>query len=88
MPNTFTPNGDGKNDVFRIMTKGNQELSSFIIMDRWGKRVFETVNQYEAWDGSYNGEPQDIGTYNYFLRYRCTGSKEIMEMKGDVILLR
>lgn len=88
MPNTFTPNGDGKNDVFRMVTKGNQEISSFVIMDRWGKRVFETVNQYEAWDGSYNGEPQDIGTYNFFLRYRCADSKEIMEMKGDVILLR
>jgi gliding motility-associated-like protein len=88
LPNTFTPNGDGKNDVFRMVTQGNQELSSFIIVDRWGKRVFETINQYEAWDGSYNGEAQDMGTYHYYLRYRCAGTKEIMEMKGDVILLR
>lgn len=88
LPNVFTPNGDGKNDVFKIVTKGNQELSTFIIMDRWGKRVFETINQYEGWDGSFNGEAQDIGSYSYYLRYRCADSREIMEMKGDVILLR
>jgi gliding motility-associated-like protein len=88
LPNTFTPNGDGRNDVFRMVTKGNQEISVFIIMDRWGKRVFESINQYEGWDGSYNGEAQDMGTYQYYLRYRCADSKEIVEMKGDVILLR
>jgi gliding motility-associated-like protein len=88
LPNVFTPNGDGKNDVFRMVTKGNQQLSIFVIMDRWGKRVFESVNQYETWDGSYNGEPQDIGTYQYYLRYKCIDSKEIMELKGDLILLR
>lgn len=88
LPNTFTPNGDGKNDVFRMVTKGNQEISAFIIMDRWGKRVFESINQYEPWDGSFNGEPQDIGTYQYYLRYRCADNNEIVEMKGDVILLR
>jgi gliding motility-associated-like protein len=88
LPNTFTPNGDGKNDVFRMVTNGNQEISVFIIVDRWGKRVFESVNQYEAWDGSFNGEAQDIGTYQYYLRYRCADTKEIVEMKGDVILLR
>ncbi len=88
LPNVFTPNNDGKNDIFKIVTKGNQELSTFIIMDRWGKRVFETVNQFEGWDGSFNGEAQDIGNYSYYLRYRCADTKEIMEMKGDVILLR
>ena len=88
MPNTFTPNGDGKNDVFRMVTQGNHEISVFMIMDRWGKRVFESINQYEAWDGSFNGEAQDMGTYQYYLRFRCADSQEIVEMKGDVILLR
>ena len=88
LPNAFTPNGDGKNDVFRMVTKGHQELSVFQVMDRWGKRVFETLDQQEAWDGTFNGEAQDIGTYHYYLRYRCADSKEIVEMKGEVILLR
>ncbi len=88
MPNTFTPNGDGKNDVFRMVTQGNHEISVFMIMDRWGKRVFESINQYEAWDGSFNGEAQDMGTYQYYLRFRCADSQEVVEMKGDVILLR
>jgi gliding motility-associated-like protein len=88
LPNAFTPNGDGKNDVFRLVTKGHQEIAVFQVMDRWGKRVFETVNENEAWDGTFNGEAQDIGTYKYYLRYRCADSKETIEMKGDVILLR
>lgn len=57
-------------------------------MDRWGKRVFESVNQNEGWDGTFNGEAQDMGTYKYYLKYRCADSKEMVEMKGDVILLR
>ena len=81
-------NGDGKNDVFRMVTKGNQQISVFQVMDRWGKRVFETVNQHEGWDGSYNSEPQDLGTYQYYLRYKCADSGETVEMKGDVILVR
>ena len=88
LPNAFTPNGDGKNDVFRIVTKGNQQIGVFQVMDRWGKRVFETVNREEGWDGTFNGEAQDIGTYQYYLKYRCADSNEIIEMKGDVILLR
>jgi gliding motility-associated-like protein len=88
LPNAFTPNGDGKNDVFKLVTKGHQEIAVFQIMDRWGKRVYESVNDQEAWDGTFNGEAQDIGTYKYYLRYRCADSKETIEMKGDVILLR
>ena len=88
LPNAFTPNGDGKNDVFRIVTKGNQQIGVFQVMDRWGKRVFETVNREEGWDGTFNGEAQDIGTYQYYLKYRCADSNETIEMKGDVILLR
>ena len=88
LPNAFTPNGDGKNDIFRLVTKGNQEISAFQVMDRWGKRVFESVNQNEGWDGTFNGEAQDMGTYKYYLKYRCADSKEMVEMKGDVILLR
>jgi gliding motility-associated-like protein len=88
LPNAFSPNGDGKNDVFRMVTRGNQEISSFIVVNRWGIVLFETADQHEGWDGTYKGEAQDIGTYKYYLKYKCADSKEMTEMKGDVILLR
>jgi gliding motility-associated-like protein len=88
LPNVFSPNNDGKNDVFRMVTKGHQTIKRFIIVNRWGKTVFDTADQNEGWDGSFNGEPQDIGTYQYYLKYECAEGGELMEMKGDVTLLR
>jgi gliding motility-associated-like protein len=88
LPNAFSPNGDGKNDGFRMLTKGRQTLSKFVIVNRWGEIVFETADQYEAWDGTHKGEAQEIGTYQYLLRYRCAEGGDVIEKKGDVILLR
>ncbi|MBL7719553.1 MAG: hypothetical protein JNL72_12000, partial [Flavipsychrobacter sp.] len=45
-------------------------------------------NQHEGWDGSYLGEAQDIGTYHYYLRYKCADNGETVEMKGDVTLIK
>lgn len=88
LPNAFTPNADGSNDIFRIVTKGHQQIKVFMIVDRWGKIIFETANQYEGWDGSYHGEAVDLGNYQYYLKYVCEDSKETVEMKGDVMLIR
>lgn len=89
LPNAFTPNNDGTNDLFRIVTAGNHAVYNFRIVNRWGQVVFETTNESTGWDGTYKGEPQDPGTYHYFLRYRCTeGQDHTVEQKGDLILLR
>jgi gliding motility-associated-like protein len=87
LPDAFTPNGDGRNDKFRIITNGNQEISKFIVVNRWGEVVFETTNQGEGWDGTFKGKPVEIGTYFYYLRYNCNDEKDI-ERKGDLILMR
>lgn len=87
IPDAFTPNGDGRNDVFRIISKGNQSVKQFIIVNRWGQRVFQTTNQYQGWDGRLNGVMQDMGTYSYYIRYTCTDGRTL-EKKGDVILLK
>lgn len=86
-PNAFTPNKDGKNDVFRPVTKGNQIIKTFFVTDRWGQKVFETVNPQVGWDGKYNGADQDLGTYYYFIRYVCANGK-VFEEKGEVLLIR
>ena len=86
LPNAFTPNGDGKNDIFRPITQGNHAIKQFLIVDRWGKKVYESTKIKEGWNGTLNGEDQDIGTYYYIFRYICEG--KTMDLKGEVILVR
>lgn len=86
-PSAFSPNDDAKNDRFRILTHGNTEKFEFSIYNRWGKRVYWSFNPEESWDGSYKGEPCEMGTYYYYLKARClTGYEE--EQKGELMLLR
>jgi len=85
-PNAFTPNGDTHNDVFRPMFNGYHRFHSFIIVNRWGQTVFESNTTDQSWDGTFNGVPQDIGVYYYYLKYDCGGAT--MEAKGDVTLIR
>lgn len=87
MPNAFSPNSDGRNDYFRPITRGHQQIAAFRVMNRWGQTVFETLQQDKGWDGTLGGVPQEVGTYMYFLRYRCADG-EFYEKKGEVILLR
>jgi len=85
-PNAFTPNGDTKNDVFRPLFNGYHNFHYFRIANRWGQTVFESSNSLPAWDGTFNGVPQDIGIYYYYIQYDCGGST--VEAKGDVTLIR
>lgn len=85
-PNAFTPNGDHKNDVFRPVTIGNHTVHEFRIVNRWGQTVFESANEKGAWDGNFNGVPQDLDVYFYYFKYECDG--KIMEQKGEVNLIR
>ena len=85
-PNAFTPNGDGKNDVFRPLFSGYHNFHFFRIANRWGETIFESENSLPAWDGTFNGVAQDIGTYFYYIQYDCGGNT--IEAKGDVTLIR
>jgi gliding motility-associated-like protein len=85
-PSAFTPNGDGKNDVFRPIFSGFHRFHSFRIANRWGQTIFQSNDNGPKWDGTYNGVPQDMGTYYYFIKYDCGG--KTMEASGDVTLIR
>ena len=87
LPDAFTPNGDGKNDIFRIRSSGFQLLYKFVIMNRWGQKIFETSDQNQGWDGYFNNKPQDPGMYSYYIKYKCT-DKEEFEKTGNFILIR
>lgn len=81
IPNVFTPNGDGKNDVFIVGGVGMQTYSA-TIYDRWGKKVFESTNIQQSWDGK---GAQD-GTYYYIITAQSINGKEFDE-KGYLLLL-
>ena len=89
IPNAFSPNNDGKNDVFRLRYKGDVHIIDFSIYDRFGERVFHLENQDGAWDGKYKGVPCELGTYYYFIKFNCgILLDKVQFMKGDVTLVR
>ncbi|OSZ78412.1 hypothetical protein CAP35_09190 [Chitinophagaceae bacterium IBVUCB1] len=90
-PSAFSPNSDGKNDLFRMIPRPggeqrNLDLRSLKVVNRYGQIVFETADERRGWDGTLNGKPQDMGSYFYYINYRCDG--KILEEKGEFILVR
>lgn len=87
-PNAFTPNGDKRNDLFRPIRDGRQDIVTFRIVNRWGQTVFESGStDTEGWDGTFAGKAQDMGVYQYYIKYKCLDGL-FYEMKGDVTLIR
>jgi gliding motility-associated-like protein len=85
LPNAFSPNKDGNNELFFIMNPSDIQLIELKIYNRYGENVFNTKDIMQAWDGYYNGLALGIGTYYYTIRYKCNGEQVI---KGSVELLR
>lgn len=85
MPNAFTPNADGVNDVFRPLHNQSVSINSFKIFNRWGRMVYEGTT---AWDGRYNGEEQPREVYFFVVEYTELGQDEAKVMAGDVTLVR
>jgi gliding motility-associated-like protein len=86
VPNAFSPNGDGVNDVVKIEGKGIIELT-FRIFNRWGEMVFETRDKNIGWDGIYKGVLQEIETYTYTAdAVLVNGDKKLL--RGNITLLR
>lgn len=87
VPTGFTPNNDGKNDIFKISKLTFQNLVSFSVYNRWGQEVFMTNNKDAGWDGTYNGVPQDMGVYNWVIVVgHVDGTNKVY--KGNVTLIR
>jgi len=87
MPNAFTPNGDGRNDVFGLTNAKFQKLLRFEIYNRYGQQVFTTTDPMSGWDGNYKGGPCDQGVYQYIITVELP-NKEKKTYKGDITLLR
>lgn len=86
VPNTFTPNGDGNNDVLFVRGRAVERLE-FMIFDRWGEKVFETTDQGTGWDGTYGGKPVDPAVFVYHLTAYCVDGQRFFT-KGNVTVVR
>ncbi|CAL1519206.1 gliding motility-associated C-terminal domain-containing protein [Chitinophaga sp. MM2321] len=87
VPNAFTPNGDGLNDIFRIVNYHGQQLQDFSIFNRWGELIYHTTNPAAGWNGTYRNVPQPIGSYVYMIRYlNMDGIQRLL--KGTITLTR
>ncbi|MEI7801122.1 MAG: PKD domain-containing protein [Bacteroidota bacterium] len=87
VPNAFTPNGDGKNDVFHLDGKGISELHYLRIYNRWGQLVFETKSFNSSWDGRVNGKKSEPEVFDYYLEAVCT-TGETIRKQGNITLIR
>lgn len=86
LPNAFTPNEDGENDVLYVRGKNVREMT-LRIYDRWGEKVFESHSQENGWNGTYKGEELEPDVYAYYLEVTCVGGEEFFE-KGNITLIR
>ena len=87
IPKAFSPNGDHLNDRFSINFQCQIENFQLQIYTRWGEKVYESVNQYQNWDGSYHGNTLPDGTYIYRLEYKKAGLNSIPNVTTGMLVL-
>jgi len=86
LPEAFTPNGDGHNDILYVRG-GPFKQMDFTVYNNWGNVIFHTNTQSQGWDGSYGGQPQPGGSYVWILVGE-TIDNQAVKKKGDVTLIR
>ncbi len=87
VPKSFTPNGDGINDILYPYIAGIKTFHYFRILNRYGKLLFETKNQDNGWDGKVNGVQQPMGVY-FWVAEGVAADGSIVQKSGQILLLR
>jgi gliding motility-associated-like protein len=87
VPNAFTPNGDGHNDVLKVYAPGIRDFKYFEVFNRWGQQVFSTANAGIGWDGMIGGQLSPMGTY-VWVALGLDFQGRAVQRKGTVILIR
>jgi gliding motility-associated-like protein len=86
VPNVFSPNGDGENDVLFVRGEGIQYIE-FIIYNRWGEQIFITNDINNGWDGTYKGKMCDPAVFTYLVNATFTNGEKVVK-SGNVTLVR
>jgi len=86
IPNSFTPNGDGRNDVMQVYGSGLRSLR-FMVFNQWGQKISESANQANVWDGRHKGDLQPSGVYMYVAEIITRDGNKVIR-KGSINLIR
>ena len=86
IPNTFTPNEDRKNEVFKMYTKNTVQNFEMWVFNRWGQELFYTTEINQGWDGRFKNKMSASGVYAYMFKFKC--SDEAFVKVGTFTLLR
>ncbi len=86
-PTAFTPNQDGRNDVFRVRFFGKINQFSLNIFNRWGQKIYSSNNPEQGWDGLIDNKAAPSGTYVWQCSYQPDGQKHY-DKKGTIVLIR
>ena len=87
IPNMFTPNNDGKNDIWRLdFINVFFPTAEIEIYSRWGQLIFKSTGYSNAWDGSYLGSPLPVGAYFYTIK--LNDANDTQTYKGTVTILK
>jgi len=87
VPNAFTPNHDGLNDVLRPRYNGIKLLDYFAVYNRWGELVFKTSDMTSGWDGVFHGQPQDTQTFVWIVSAEDFSGKRY-QLRGTATLIK
>ncbi|MCW5907699.1 MAG: gliding motility-associated C-terminal domain-containing protein [Chitinophagales bacterium] len=88
IPTAFSPNGDGKNDLFRAVSFCPVPKFTMRVYNRWGELVFETDDITEGWNGVFRNTAQPVGVFVYYIEYYNNCSQQKETVAGNVTLLR
>lgn len=88
VPNAFSPNSDGRNDLLYPLNAVKAEQLTFTVYNRWGLEVFKTNNWKKGWDGRFKGDLQESGLYIWTLTFTDRDSKKQFSRKGKTLLIR
>ncbi len=86
IPNAFTPNKDGKNDIFKVYGS-SVTAAELKIYNQWGAMLYETKDNEKGWDGTHKGNPQPVGLYVYVIKVRLSNEDSFIK-KGTIRLIR
>ncbi len=86
LPNAFSPNNDGQNDVFYVRGNCIKDME-LIVYDRWGEKVFETTDPKQGWDGTFGGKTLNTAVFGYYFTATLTDGTSVKQ-KGNVSLVR
>ncbi len=88
IPNAFSPNNDGHNDVLRLQSSSIQSIEIFQVYSRWGQLVFETNDMTQTWSGRFRGTNLGPDVYGYYISFECPGKNKKIVKKGNITILR